>query len=171
MFSFQSLPTPRTVDKCNPLSLRILNKKYISNNNEIIDGGKVECEKIDHDLNIKPKDKNADWLIIKDSIFYIHPQTLTIKEFSFDQWSINSHLGNFVKKRKGFNCIRIYKILNERSRFEYEREANEYWDKSLFFDSLANETVVDFYDFYVENGKELNISIIFSTFLDKRGYK
>ena len=142
MANFKSLPTPRTTDLCNPLSLRIYKKKY-ENNNEIIDGGKVVCHNIDSDLNIKSKDKKADWLITKDSIFYLHPQSLTIKEFSFYEWALRTHLGFSVTKLKGLHCIRLFKIINPFNSLESQ----------FLLEKTVLENTLEYYDFYVENGK------------------
>ena len=108
MNSFRFLPVPPSINDCNPLSIRIYKKKYLD---EIIDGGGALCRQIDAELNIN-SEKEANWLLTCNSIFYVHPQSLTIREFSFQKWGLSSHLGLFAKqkKKKGLSCIRIFKV-------------------------------------------------------------
>ena len=150
MNSFTDLPVASSLDECNPLSLRIFRKTY---DEDIIDGGTVICEKFNRKLKIKNK-KEANWLLTKNSIFYIHSQSLTIEKFSFNNWAVASALGLMHKKKKNFSCIRIFKI---------EDPLN---DRFLLHDTFKKNNYVDYYDFYVSTGSELNISLVNSLFLD-----
>ena len=149
MNSFTDLPVASSLHECNPLSLRIFRKTY---DEDIIDGGTVICEKFNRKLKIKNK-KEANWLLTKNSLFYIHSQSLTIEKFSFNNWAVASALGLMHKKKKNFSCIRIFKIedpLNDR----------------FYYTILLKNNYVDYYDFYVSTGSELNISLVNSLFLD-----
>ncbi len=151
MNSFVNLPVPSSMNECNPLSLRMFHKTYEEN---LIDGGPVICEKIDAELKIKNK-MEANWLLTKDSLFYVHPQSLTLKKFSFNKWALASHLGLIKnKKKKNLSCIRI---------FEVEDPLN---DRIMLPETFKKNSYINYYDFYVTTGSEVNISLLNSLFLD-----
>ena len=151
MNSFTNLPVPSTIHECNPLSLRMFKKKYEEN---LLDGGIVICKKIDAELNISRK-KEANWLLTKNSLLYVHPQSLTLKKFSFYDWGVSSHLGLIKnKKRKNLSCIRLFKVDDPLN------------DRILLHDTFKKNNYINYYDFYVGTGSEVNISLINSIFLD-----
>ncbi len=143
---------PSTIDQCNPLSIRIFKKKY---KDEILDGGPVLCKTIDKQLKIKRNKNEANWILSKSSIVYIHPQSLTTKEFSFNNWGVSSSLGlSKYKKIKGLSCIRIFKV---------DHPIN---DRILIHETFKKNKNKEYFDFYVEIGSEINISTVNSIFLD-----
>ena len=151
MNSFANLPVPASMHECNPLSLRMFHKTY---KEELIDGGPVVCEEIDAELKIRNK-MEANWLLTKDSLFYVHPQSLTLKKFSFNTWALGSHLGLIKnKKKKNLSCIRI---------FEVEDPLN---DRIMLHETFKKNSYINYYDFYVATGSEVNISLVNSLFLD-----
>ena len=126
----------------------------------IIDGGDVICGELDKKNGISKNNFLANWLITKKAIYYCYPQNEYIKEFTFFDWEISTHLGNYVKKKKEYHAIRIFKISNHRnSNLHLLRRT---------FDNMKSS--VEFYDFYVINGKELNIATVHSLFKDNKGY-
>ena len=153
-----SLPYLTSIKSCNPLSLRMVNKV---SDLEILDGGEVSCKDLDVTYRIAIGNSSADWLITNSAIYYCYPQAEYLREFSFFDWEINTHLGNIVKKRKDTHALRIFKISN-----------HETYNPHLFKRTLdQNKRSVEFYDLYVNNGQELNIATIHSLFKDNKGYK
>jgi len=153
-----SLPYLISLETCNPLSIRMINK---TSNSKLIDGGVVICNELDKDNDIKDSDQIANWLLTRDAIYYCYPQKEFIKEFSFFEWEINAHLSNSVKKMKKFHAIRLFEI-----------NKYETYNPQLFRRTLDNrKSSVKFYDFYVVNGKELNIATVQSFFKDQKGYQ
>tara|TARA_B100000965_G_C19575046_1_gene750953 strand:+ start:1013 stop:1837 length:825 start_codon:yes stop_codon:yes gene_type:complete len=125
---------------------------------KLIDGGKAVCEKLDKLNNKNSSINKADWLLSENSICYLSPENEKIKAFQFSDWAVNCHLGNFIKKRKGLSCIRIYRI------------NNPYEDNSYLFLRTLDKTndSVEHYDLFVENGKELNIAQTYSLFIGNK---
>ncbi len=136
----------------------MLNK---TTDSELIDGGSVVCNELDKKIGTGDFNQNADWLLTKDAIYYCYPQKEFIKEFSFFEWEANTHLSNYVKKMKEFHAIRLFEIN------EYETYNPQFFRRTLD----RKRSSVNFYDFYVINGKELNIATVQSYFKDKKGYR
>lgn len=152
------LPYLISTETCNPLSIRMLSKITES---EVIDGGNVLSKKLDKTNEVNKFQQKPDWILTKNAFYYCFPQNEFIKEFSFFEWEVNAHLSNFVKKIKNFHAIRLFKVKN------YET-----YNPQLFRRTLDSKNKsVEFYDFYVVNGKELNITTIHSYFKDNKGYK
>ena len=152
-----SLPYLISIESCNPLSLRMVSK---TTDSELIDGGSVVCNELDKKNGTREFNQNADWLLTKDAIYYCYPQKEFIKEFSFFEWEINTHLSNYVKKMREFHAIRLFEI-----------NTYETYNPQLFRRTLdKRKSSVKFYDFYVVNGKELNIATVQSYFKDEKGY-
>ena len=153
-----NLPYFNTIDSCNPLSIRLVKKitKF-----EILDGGEVFCPKLDLENKQKKNEKRADWLLTKNAIYYSRPEAEFMKDFLFFDWEVNTHLDTKVKKIKNFHCLRIFGINDFKS-------YNPHLFRRTFSKSSSS---VDFYDFYVETGKELNIATIHSLFKDNKGYQ
>ena len=70
-----------------------------------------------------------------------------MKEFLFFDWEVNTHLDTKVKKIKNFHCLRIFGINDFKS-------YNPHLFRRTFSKSSSS---VDFYDFYVETGKNLTL--------------